>query len=59
MTDPAIPASPLTLIRRYLWLIILAFCIGIYSATLDAAGIAAQGHYGLLSIMPAIAFTLV
>jgi len=57
MTDPAIPASPLTLIRKYLWLIILAFCIGIgmYSSGLDADSIAAQGHYGLLSVMPAVA----
>lgn len=57
MTDPVIPASPLTLIRKYLWLIILAFCIGIgvYSSALDAESIAAQGHYGLLSVMPALA----
>ncbi len=50
------PASPLALIRKYLWIVILGFCVlvGGYSATLDADFIAAMGHYGFLSVIPAI-----
>ena len=57
MTDPLDPITPLTPIRKYLWLVILAFCVsvGAYSMTLDAESIAAQGHYGFLSVMPAVA----
>ena len=56
MTDPVTPNSPLAPIRKYLWIVILALSVGVawYSATLDAEVIAAQGHYGVLSIMPAI-----
>ncbi len=56
MTEPVDPISPLAPIRKYLWIVILAFCvvIGAYSATLDTDSIAAQGHYGFLSVMPAV-----
>ena len=51
------PASPLAPIRKYLWLVILVLCVlvGVYAATLDADAIAATGHYGFLSMLPAIA----
>lgn len=45
-----------TSFRDYLWIVVLLFCIGIawYSTTLDATRIAADKHYGFLSIMPAV-----
>lgn len=44
-------------LRRHVWWMILAVCAatGWYASTLDAATIAAQSHYGFLSIMPAVA----
>jgi len=57
MTDPAVPRSPLASIQKYLWLVILALCvvIGAYSTTIDADSVSARGHYGFLSVMPAVA----
>lgn len=56
MTETPHPPTPLTPIRRYLWIGILGLCIGvgIYAAVLDRELIAAQGHYGFLSVMPAL-----
>lgn len=44
-------------IRKYMWVGIFGFCaaIGLYARTIDPQTVAAQAHYGLLSIMPAAA----
>ncbi|MDX1515458.1 MAG: Na+/H+ antiporter NhaC family protein [Woeseiaceae bacterium] len=41
----------------FLWIAILLFCIAVgwYATTLDSGQVAAQSHYGFLSIMPALA----
>jgi Na+/H+ antiporter NhaC len=56
MTNKISSASSESPIRKYLWVIVLAFCvlIGGYATTLDAGLIAQQGHYGWLSVMPAL-----
>lgn len=45
-----------SLLRRHLWAVVLIFCgiVAWYAATLDASAIDAQGHFGFLSILPAI-----
>ncbi|MDX1508499.1 MAG: hypothetical protein R3358_09490, partial [Woeseiaceae bacterium] len=49
--------SPLAAIRKHLWIVILAVlaAVGWYATTLDSSAIESQGHYGFLSIMPALA----
>ncbi|MDX1517180.1 MAG: Na+/H+ antiporter NhaC family protein [Woeseiaceae bacterium] len=64
MTEPASPqddsedTTPTArgAIRGNLWIGILLFCAGVgwYATTLDADSIAANSHYGVLSIMPAV-----
>jgi len=43
-------------IRKYMWVGIFGFCaaVGFYARTVDPAIVAAQAHYGILSIMPAV-----
>lgn len=54
-TDASTP-SPRGAIRNNLWIAILLFCAGVgwYATTLDAEEIAANAHYGILSILPAV-----
>ncbi|MEM7612673.1 MAG: Na+/H+ antiporter NhaC family protein [Pseudomonadota bacterium] len=46
-----------TLLRRYAWAMLLLFCIATawYAARLDPDVLAAQGHYGALALLPALA----
>ena len=57
MTESARSNSPLAPIQKFLWPAVLVFgiAVGWYSSTLDADQIAAQGHYGFLSVVPALA----
>lgn len=45
------------LIRKYGWIVLLVFCIctAWYAAGLDVSRLADQGHYGALSLLPAVA----
>jgi Na+/H+ antiporter NhaC len=47
-------------LRKYSWILVVVFCFAIawYAAQLDPVGLAEQGHYGFLSLVPAL-FTLV
>ena len=47
----------LTTIRKYAWVVLLAFCalIAWHSAQLDLTIIESQGHYGFLALVPALA----
>ena len=49
--------TPLDLIRKNLWiaLLILLTGVGWYATTLDSAAVESQGHYGFMSVMPALA----
>ncbi|NNC76349.1 MAG: hypothetical protein HKN77_00210, partial [Woeseiaceae bacterium] len=42
--------------RDHLWIVIVLFCVGVgwSASTVDPDVIAAKGHYGFLSIMPAV-----
>ncbi len=44
-------------LRKFVWIGIFGFCIaiGVYSRMIDSDAVAAQSHYGFLSIMPAVA----
>ncbi len=57
MTEADAGESATSPLRRFLWAGILAFCILVawYSTTLDPAVVAERSHYGLLSIVPAVA----
>jgi len=57
MTDSAQPKSLFAPVRDYMWAGIFGFCllIGWYATTVDQDMVAEQGHYGFLSIMPAVA----
>ena len=57
MTDHKDTDTPLQLLQRHSWLVILAVCalIGWYAATRDHSVFAEQMHFGFLSIMPALA----
>ena len=57
MTDSTFEHPILGPVRRYTWVGVLALCIavGTYARTLDPATVDALGHYGFLSIMPALA----
>jgi len=48
-------------LRRYLWLVILAVCIIVAwsGANLDPAVIEARGHYGFLSLVPALSTLII
>lgn len=56
MTEASDRRKFLTALRDYLWVVIFLFCllIGWYATTIDKALVAEQGHYGFLSIMPAV-----
>ncbi len=57
MTDLSNEHPILGPIRRHAWAGILLLCIGvgIYALSVDPADVDASGHYGFLSIMPAVA----
>lgn len=48
-------------VRRYLWLIILAVCVAVgwFGANLDPAVVEARGHYGFLSLVPALSTLII
>jgi len=55
MTDT--DQEEISALRRHAWLGILLLCVtvGAWALTLDEAELASDGHYGVLSIMPAVA----
>ncbi|MEO1203836.1 MAG: Na+/H+ antiporter NhaC family protein [Pseudomonadota bacterium] len=57
MTEVTDEGSVFGTIRRYAWIGILLLCAGVgsYALTIEPAIVEASGHYGFLSIMPAIA----
>ena len=57
MTDSSYEHPILGPIRRYTWIGIALLCVvvGVYGRTIDPAAADAAGHYGFLSILPALA----
>ncbi len=57
MTESSFEHPIIGPLRRYNWIGITLFCIfiGAYARSVDPAAVEADGHYGFLSIMPAVA----